>query len=153
MVFAGVARKNHSHISKTCCCKKKVLMQKNHSSGVAIDQLEVEPQAIEQSLPAAKEAPGARLWRNRDFNIFWLGQTLSVFGDAFATIAIPLLVLRATGSVVVMGLVTAVFGVAQVVTGLFAGWLADRLDRRRLMIFCDILRTLLYFSIPLGWWL
>jgi len=52
-----------------------------------------------------------------------------------------------------MGLVTAAFGVSQVVTGLFAGWLADRLDRRRLMMFCDVLRTLLYFSIPLGWWL
>ncbi len=97
--------------------------------------------------------PGARLWRNRHFSIFWLGQTLSVLGDAFATIAIPLLVLQATGSVAMMGLVTAVFGVAQVVTGLFAGWLADRLDRRRLMIFCDVLRTFLYASIPLGWWL
>ena len=97
--------------------------------------------------------PGARLWRNRHFTVFWAGQTLSVFGDAFATIAIPLLVLQATGSVAVMGLVTAVFGISQVATGLFAGWLADRLDRRRLMIFCDVLRTLLYFSIPLGWWL
>lgn len=93
------------------------------------------------------------MWRNRSFNIFWLGQTLSVLGDSFATIAIPLLVLQATGSVAQMGLVTAVFGVGQVVSGLFAGWLADRLDRRNLMIFCDTMRTLLYCAIPLGWWL
>ncbi|HEX7737611.1 MAG TPA: MFS transporter [Ktedonobacteraceae bacterium] len=98
-------------------------------------------------------APGARLWRNRNFNVFWAGQTLSVLGDAFAAIAIPLLVLQATGSVALMGLVTAVFGLSQVVMGPFAGWLADRLDRRRVMIFCDVGRTLLYFSIPLGWWL
>lgn len=102
---------------------------------------------------ASPASPGARLWRNRHFTVFWTGQTLSVLGDAFATIAIPLLVLQATGSVAMMGLVTAVFGVSQVVMGLFAGWLADRLDRRRLMIFCDMARTLLYFSIPLGWWL
>lgn len=52
-----------------------------------------------------------------------------------------------------MGLVAAIFGVGQVMTGAFAGWLADRLDRRRLMIFCDTLRLALYFLIPLGWWL
>lgn len=126
---------------------KKVIMQKNRPSGVIVEQ------PVVQEQPRFVQTPGARLWRNRHFNIFWAGQTLSVCGDAFATIAIPLLVLQATGSVAVMGLVTAVFGVAQVITGLFAGWLADRLDRRRLMIFCDVWRTLLYFSIPLGWWL
>lgn len=124
-----------------------------HSLGVASEQPGVSRQPVEVRLPASSVAPGARLWRNRHFNIFWSGQTLSVLGDAFATIAIPLLVLQATGSVAEMGLVTAVFGVGQVVTGIFAGWLADRLDRRRLMIFCDVLRALLYCSIPLGWWL
>lgn len=120
-------------------------MQEHHSSEVVTGR-----RAVVQSLGTA---PGARLWRNRHFNVFWAGQTLSVLGDAFATIAIPLLVLQATGSVALMGLVTAVFGAAQVLAGLFAGWLADRLDRRRLMIFCDTLRALLYLSIPLGWWL
>ncbi|HET8910614.1 MAG TPA: MFS transporter [Ktedonobacteraceae bacterium] len=100
------------------------------------------------------QSAAARLWHNRDFNIFWLGQTLSVLGDAFATIAIPLLVLQATGSVAQMGLVTGTFGVGQLVAGIFAGAIVDRLDRRRLMIFCDTARVLLYLSIPLGWlWL
>ncbi|HEY3994170.1 MAG TPA: MFS transporter, partial [Ktedonobacteraceae bacterium] len=127
-------------------------MQDQFSKAV-VEQPAVVPQREVVDKEAFGTPPGARLWRNRYFTIFWAGQTLSVLGDAFATIAIPLLVLQATGSVAVMGLVTAVFGVAQVVTGLFAGWLADRLDRRRLMIFCDVARTLLYFSIPLGWWL
>lgn len=51
------------------------------------------------------------LWRNTYFNIFWLGQSLSVLGDAFALIALPLFVLQATGSVAQMGLVTGTFGV------------------------------------------
>ncbi len=103
----------------------------------------------------AEDAPKSALplGRNRDFNIFWLGQTLSSLGDGFAIIALPLLVLAATGSVAQMGLVTATFGVAQLVSGTFAGPLVDRVNRRQLMILCDIGRTLLYAAIPLGWWL
>lgn len=48
------------------------------------------------------------LWRDRNFGIFWVAQTLSVVGDSFALIALPLLVLHATGSVAQMGLLTAV---------------------------------------------
>jgi MFS family permease len=94
-------------------------------------------------------SPGARLWRNSDFNIFWVGQTLSVLGDAFASIAMPLLVLQATGSVALMGLVTATFSIGQIISGVFAGVIADRVDRRKLMICCDIGRALLYSLIPL----
>lgn len=101
--------------------------------------------------PPVKRSPGARLWRNRDFNIFWAGQSLSVGGDSFAMLALPLLVFQATGSVVQMGLVTGTFGVGQVVSGLVSGVIVDRVDRRRLMILCDVLRFILYGSIPLAW--
>ena len=89
----------------------------------------------------------------RDFNVFWAGQTLSVLGDAFAVVALPLLVLQATGSLARMGLVTALFGVGSLLAGLVAGPLADRVDRRRLMIGCDLGRALVYALIPLAWWL
>lgn len=101
--------------------------------------------------PAASVSPSARLWRNGDFSIFLTGQTLSALGDAFAIVALPLLVLQATGSVAQMGLVTAMFGVGQLLTGAFSGLVADRVDRRRLMIACDTLRMLLYALIPLWW--
>lgn len=101
----------------------------------------------------AELSPGARLWRNRAFNIFWSGQALSVLGDAFALIALPLLVLELTGSIVQMGVITSVTGVSMLVVGLFAGLLVDRVDRRRLMIWCDIGRAVVYAAIPLGWWL
>jgi MFS family permease len=108
---------------------------------------------VEGTQNVAVRSPGAQLWRNRDFNIFWAGQALSVLGDAFAIIALPLLVLQATGSVVQMGLVTGVFGVGQLIAGLFAGALVDRMDRRKLMIACDVTRALLFAAIPLAWWL
>jgi MFS family permease len=99
-----------------------------------------------------EDLPGARpLWRQRDFGIFWAAQTLSVLGDSFALIALPLLVLKATGSLARMGLLTAVGGAASVVAAVFAGAVVDRVDRRRLLIACDLVRMVLYGVIPLVW--
>ena len=89
--------------------------------------------------------------RQRDFGIFWAAQTLSVLGDAFALIALPLLVLQATGSVASMGLLTAVGGAASVLAAVFAGTVVDRVDRRRLLIGCDLVRMVLYGLIPVIW--
>jgi len=88
---------------------------------------------------------------NRNFTVFWVGQTLSSVGDAVALIALPLLVLQATGSVARMGLVAGVSGVGQIVGGVVAGPLADRLDRRRFMLACDLARAALYAVVPLVW--
>jgi MFS family permease len=91
------------------------------------------------------------LWRNRDFGVFWLAQTLSTVGDSFSYVAIPLLVLHATGSVTQMGLLTGLSGAASILAGIFAGVVADRVDRRRLLIACDVARMVLYALIPLAW--
>jgi MFS family permease len=74
-----------------------------------------------------------------------------VAGDSFADIAVPLLVLRATGSVAQMGLLTGAAGVAAVAAGLAAGVVADRLDRRALLIGCDLARMVLYGLVPVAW--
>ena len=84
---------------------------------------------------------------------YWAGQSISAFGDAFAYVAYPLLVLDATGSVAAMGGVSAAFALTQVLSGLVAGPLVDRSDRRRLMIACDLGRLVVYGVVPLVWWL
>ncbi len=89
----------------------------------------------------------------RDFTAFWLGQMLSSVGDTVALIALPLLVLQATGSVARMGIVAGVSGVGQLIGGIIAGPLTDRVDRRRMMLVCDSARAVLYASVPLAWWL
>ncbi|MEO3875573.1 MFS transporter [Nonomuraea sp. B12E4] len=98
---------------------------------------------------AGTRAPS--LWRDRDFLTFWCAQTMSVAGDSFALIAVPLLVLNVTGSVAQMGLLTGVSGAASVAAGIFAGVLADRFDRRRLLIACDVIRLVLFTAIPVVW--
>ena len=117
------------------------------------DVLGAPPEGQEAGSRPSEAKPGARLWRNRDFNTFWLGQTLSALGDAFAMLAMPLLVLQATGSVAQMGLVTGTMGAASLMSGILAGPRVDRRDRRRLMILCDTLRVIVYALIPLGWWI
>lgn len=91
------------------------------------------------------------LWANPAYRVFLVVQTLSSLGDSFSYVAIPLLVLHSTGSVVQMGVVTALTGVASVLTGLFAGVVADRVDRRRLLMAADTARCLLFLLLPLVW--
>ncbi len=100
-----------------------------------------------------RHGDGQDLGRNRDFNVFWAGQTLSFLGDAFSIVAIPLLVLEITGSLTQMGVVTALIGVGSLVAGIAAGPIVDRVDRRKLMIRCDIGRAIVYALVPVGWWL
>ncbi|MFG3020092.1 MFS transporter [Streptomyces sp. NPDC048254] len=110
-----------------------------------------EARRAERAARAKEAATGQPLWRQRDFGFFWLAQTLSVLGDSFSLVALPLLVLQATGSVARMGLLTAVGGVAMVLAAVFAGVVVDRVDRRKLLIACDLVRMVLYGLVPVVW--
>ncbi|MFE9426973.1 MFS transporter [Kitasatospora sp. NPDC006697] len=88
---------------------------------------------------------------NREFNVFWAVQALSELGNAFSLVALPLLVLHVTGSAAQMGLLTGVAGVGTILTGLVGGTFADRFDRRRLLMVCDLARLVLYGAIPACW--
>lgn len=70
-----------------------------------------------------------------------------------AAITLPLLVLESTGSLVQMGLVTASLALGNVLAGVVSGALADRLDRRFLLLCYDSVSALFYATIPLVWWL
>jgi MFS family permease len=90
----------------------------------------------------------AGLEKNIFFRRFWVGQTASNLGDAFAFVAMPLLVLEATHSIVGMGTVTAVTGAGHLLGTTFSGIVVDRVNRRRLMIGCDLARLVLYGTLP-----
>ncbi|OWV11566.1 MFS transporter [Micromonospora wenchangensis] len=92
---------------------------------------------------------GTSLWRNSNYRTFLGIQTLSAIGDSFSYVAIPLLVLQVTGSLVQMGIVTGLTGVASITTGVFAGVVVDRFDRRTLLMICDGARCVLYGTVAL----
>jgi MFS family permease len=91
------------------------------------------------------------LRRNRRFAVFCGAQTVSAVGDAVSLVALPLLVLDATGSVARMGLLTAAGTAGYIVAGAFGGVLVDRFDRRRLMVATSALQALVYLAVPLVW--
>jgi MFS family permease len=92
------------------------------------------------------------LRRNRDFQLLWAGQAISLLGSQVSKIAYPLLVLAMTGSPVKAGLAgfAAMFG--YLLFPLVAGALADRLDRKRIMISCDVIRLAAVASIAAAGW-
>ena len=80
------------------------------------------------------------LRRNRDFVLLQTGQLLSHSGTKVASIAYPLLVLSLSGSAMLAGVVGFAGFIAEAVFALPAGLLADRWNRKRLMIASDVLR-------------
>jgi MFS family permease len=74
---------------------------------------------------------------NRDYRILWTSQVAAEFGFHTSTIAFPLLVLALTGSAAASGLVLGTIAAAQLVAGLPAGALVDRLDRKKVMLGCE----------------
>lgn len=94
-----------------------------------------------------------RLLRERDFRNFWLGQTISLFGDQVSLIALPLAaVLVLDAEAADMGYLTAAAYAPHLLLSLPAGVWLDRVARRlRVMIAADVLRALLLGSIPLAY--
>jgi len=90
------------------------------------------------------------VWLNRDYLILWVGQTVSSLGSNISSIAYPLLILFLTNSPAKAGLGAALSTLPTLLFALPAGVIVDRLNRKKLMIFCDIGRTLLMASIPLA---
>jgi MFS family permease len=101
------------------------------------------------SEPAAQ--PAARpLAQNRDFKVLLSSQGVSSLGDAVSFTALPLLVLALTGSGFAMGIVGALQTLPDLFLGMIAGALADRSDRKRMMLLADLGRACLTALIPIS---
>jgi MFS family permease len=110
------------------------------------------PEAVDASIatvPVAEPHPQP-LSRNRDFVVVLATQSISALGDAITFTALPLLVLALTGSGLAMGVVGAIQVVADVAVAMVAGVVADRSDRKRMMLLADFGRAILTALIPLS---
>jgi MFS family permease len=73
----------------------------------------------------------------RDFRLLFVGRTVSLFGTAFAPIALAFAVLDIGGSATDLGLVVAASALPQVIFILVGGIWADRLLRHHVMVVSD----------------
>lgn len=80
----------------------------------------------------------APLRESPDFRLLWIGQIVSMTGSMVRFVAIPYQVYLLTGSPLAVGLIGLFQAVPTIVLSLFGGVIADRVDRRRLLIIAQI---------------
>lgn len=95
----------------------------------------------------------APLRRNRDFMLLQAGQLLSNMGTQVASIAYPLLVLELTGSAAKAGFVAFARFLPRALFALPAGVVADRWNRKWLMIGSDAVRVIAVSALVATIWL
>lgn len=94
--------------------------------------------------PASDTGPRASLSllrRNRDFRALFFASVISLGGDWFLWVAINGLIYEATHKALYVGLAILAQESAFFLASPIGGALADRLDRRKLMIVCDLVRS------------
>jgi putative nucleotidyltransferase with HDIG domain len=100
--------------------------------------------------PSSRTAPAwVALLRRRAFTLLWAGQMVSCVGDTIFFVALTFWVLKLTGSATMVALTLIAATVGQGLMGLLAGALADRIDRRRVIIATDLCRAAVVAALPL----
>lgn len=95
---------------------------------------------------------------NRNFRCLWFGQIVSQLGDWFNTVAIFALIFQLTGSATAVAVLMVLQVLPVAFVGPAAGVMADRFDRRKIMIAADLVRGcaalgLLFVRTPETVWL
>lgn len=82
----------------------------------------------------------------RAFRDLWLGQAISQFGDAFYYVIFAFMVQKITGSAAMVGFTGAFEALPFLLFSAYAGVLADKLDRRKIMLLSDLLSGVLLLA-------
>lgn len=86
----------------------------------------------------------------RDFTLVVLGQIISLFGNAILRFALPLYLLRETGSAALFGLVSATSFLPMILLSFLGGVLADRVNKRNIMVILDFITAGIIFLLFLA---
>lgn len=84
--------------------------------------------------------------KNRNFRRLFLGQLISAFGSQMTAVIIPFQIYSMTNSVFWTGLISGVEFVFLLISSLIGGVLADRMDKRKLLLISEAILC----AIPLG---
>jgi len=111
------------------------------------------PVVLELVPQAQRELPQAiRALRNRNFRLFWSGNFLSNIGTWMQNVAQGWLVLLLTNSAFWLGVVGFAGSIPFLIFTLFGGVIADRADKRRLLLVTQTVMMVLAFLLAgLAW--
>lgn len=84
-----------------------------------------------------------KLLKERNITVLWLAGLISIAGDWLLTISLPFAVYNLTGSTLATGLLFLVQTIPDIFFGQIAGVVADRLNRKTIMIVSDFSRAIL----------
>lgn len=89
---------------------------------------------------------------NREFNLLWFGEGVSVLGNATTVVLVPLLAVTGFGAGAGwVGVLTAAAWLPWLVIGLPAGAWIDQRPPRPVMIAADLVAAATLASVPLAW--
>gem|GEM_PF-761204 len=88
------------------------------------------------------------VFANRDFRALWLGQALAHLGQSIAYVAVALYVYELTGSAQELSFALALQLLPWVVIGPMAGLLADRIERKKVLVAAYLAQTSLVALLP-----
>lgn len=86
-----------------------------------------------------------------DLRRYFAARMISVTGVMVAYVVMPVLIYGITGSARWTSYVAVAEGIPYLLTGLFAGALADRFDRKRIMVSADLMAGAVLATVPLAW--
>ncbi|MDR3079550.1 MAG: MFS transporter, partial [Streptomyces sp.] len=91
-------------------------------------------------------------WRRPDFRTLFTATVLSQFGTNVGYVAVPLVAVESLdASPGQVGLLATFSTLAFLVIGLPAGAWVDRMRQHRMLVVADLIRTVLFASIPVAW--
>ncbi|MDR4476136.1 MAG: MFS transporter [Nitrospira sp.] len=98
--------------------------------------------------PTSSTSRGWRLINTRDFGLLWWGQTTSQIGEGLNKVALLWFVYELTGSAMKMTMVGLLQTIPLLVFGPLIGVYLDRLPKKAVMVWVDLVRALLTVLIP-----
>jgi len=97
---------------------------------------------VESNSPLNRFSHAWRALRHRNFRLFVTGQSISLIGTWMTRVATSWLVYRLTGSALLLGVVGFAGQILTFLLAPFAGVLVDRLNRRNLLVWTQVLAGL-----------
>jgi MFS family permease len=104
---------------------------------------------LEQKATSTSRMPGLQLLKARDFSLLFWGQMTSQIGDSLNRVALLWFVYQLTGSAMKMVMIGLLQTIPPLVLSPLIGVYLDRANKKTVMVWVDIARSVLVLLIPL----